>query len=136
LERVQREPGFKVYLVTDRNVLAPAYSLPAAVEEALKGGVKAVQLREKDLGIRDLLAMAYCLRELTVRYGAQLFINDRVDIALAVDADGVHLGGSGMPASAARKAAGACSSAYRRMVLRKQKRPWKKELISLRSVRF
>jgi len=103
---VQREPGFKVYLVTDRNVLAPAYSLPAAVEEALKGGVKAVQLREKDLGTRDLLEMAYCLRELTVRYGAKLFINDRVDIALAVDADGVHLGGSSMPASAARKAAG------------------------------
>jgi len=106
LERVRREPGFKVYLITDRNVLAPAYSLPAAVEDALKGGVKAVQLREKDLGTRDLLDMAYRLKELTVRYGAKLFINDRVDIALAVDADGVHLGGSGMPASAARKAAG------------------------------
>jgi len=104
---VQREPGFKVYLVTDRNVLPPAYSLPAAVEEALKGGIQAVQLREKDLGIRDLLAMAYRLRELTAGYGAKLFINDRVDIALAVDADGVHLGGAGMPAFAARKAAGA-----------------------------
>ena len=103
---MQREPGFKVYLVTDRNVLAPAYSLPAAVEEALKGGVKAVQLREKDLGIRDLLTMAYRLRELTARYGAKLFINDRVDIALAVGADGVHLGVSSMPAFAARKAAG------------------------------
>ena len=103
---MRREPGFKVYLITDRNVLAPAYSLPAAVEEALKGGVKAVQLREKDLGTRDLLDMAYRLKELTVRYGAKLFINDRVDIALAVDADGVHLGGSGMPAAAARKAVG------------------------------
>jgi thiamine-phosphate pyrophosphorylase len=106
LKRVRREPGFKVYLITGRDILAPAYSLPAAVEEALKGGIQAVQLREKDLGIRDLLAMAYRLRELTARYGAKLFINDRVDIALAVDADGVHLGGSGMPASAARKAAG------------------------------
>ena len=103
---MRREPGFKVYLITDRNVLAPAYSLPAAVEDALKGGVKAVQLREKDLGTRDLLDMAYRLKELTVRYGAKLFINDRVDIALAVDADGVHLGGSGMPAAAARKAVG------------------------------
>ncbi len=50
--------------------------------------------------------MAYVLRELTTRYGAKLFINDRVDIALAVDADGVHLGGESIPASAARKAAG------------------------------
>jgi thiamine-phosphate pyrophosphorylase len=106
LERVRREPGFKVYLITGRDVLARSYSLAAAVEEALKGGVKAVQLREKDLGTRDLLKMAYCLRELTGRYGAKLFINDRVDIALAADADGVHLGGSSMPASAARKAAG------------------------------
>jgi len=103
---VQREPGFQLYLVTDRNVLAPAYSLPAAVEEALKGGVQALQLREKDLGVRDLLDMAYCLRKLTAGYGAKLFINDRVDVALAADADGVHLGGAGIPASAARKAAG------------------------------
>jgi thiamine-phosphate pyrophosphorylase len=61
-------------------------------------------LREKDLGIRDLLAMAYRLRELTDRYSAKLFINDRVDVAVAVEADGVHLGQSSMPAHAAKKA--------------------------------
>jgi thiamine-phosphate pyrophosphorylase len=68
--------------------------------------VRAVQLREKDLETRELLRMAYLLKELTVRYSAKLFINDRVDIALAVNAEGVHLGGAGMPAYAARKAAG------------------------------
>lgn len=97
---------FRLYLITDRRLLADYNSLFAAIEEALKGGVKAVQLREKDLGTRSLLPMAYSLRELTSEYGAKLFINDRVDIAMAVDADGVHLGGQSMPAYAARKAAG------------------------------
>jgi thiamine-phosphate pyrophosphorylase len=72
----------------------------------LKGGVQAVQLREKDLETKRLLSMAYSFRELTSGYRAKLFINDRVDVALAVDADGVHLGGESMPAFAARKAAG------------------------------
>ena len=97
---------FKLYLITDRRLFTDDHSLFTAVEEALKGGVQAVQLREKDLEIRELLRMAYVLRELTSGYGAKLFINDRVDVALAVDADGVHLGGSSMPAFAARKAAG------------------------------
>lgn len=97
---------FRLYLITDRRLFTDDNSLFDAVEEALKGGVKAVQLREKDLETRRLLSMAYSLRELTSGYSAKLFINDRVDIALAVDADGVHLGGESMPAFAARKAAG------------------------------
>jgi len=97
---------FKLYLITDRRLFPDDYSLFTAVEEALKGGVQAVQLREKDLETRRLLSMAYSLRELTSGYRAKLFINDRVDVALAVDADGVHLGGESMPAFAARKAAG------------------------------
>ncbi len=76
------------------------------IEQALQGGIKAVQLREKDMSTRDLLALAYRLRELTERYHSRLFINDRVDIALAAGADGVHLGGTGIPVEAARKAAG------------------------------
>lgn len=76
------------------------------IQQALKGGVKAVQLREKDMTTRDLLAMAYRLRGLTKKHKARLFINDRVDIAMAVEADGVHLGGTGIPVGAARKAAG------------------------------
>lgn len=101
-----REVDFRMYLITDRNALAPGISLTAAIEQALKGGIRAVQLREKDLGIRDLLGTAYAFREMTKRYKAKFFVNGRVDVALAVCADGVHLGSSDMPVHAARKAAG------------------------------
>ena len=74
-----------------------------AIEDVLAGGVKAVQLREKDLGVRELLELAQHLRGVTREYGARLFINDRLDVALAVDADGVHLGRDSMPVQAARK---------------------------------
>jgi thiamine-phosphate pyrophosphorylase len=95
---------FKVYLITDRKLAAGG--LIPAVEEALKGGVRAVQLREKDLDVRELLAPARQLRELTSRYGARLFINDRVDVALSVGADGVHLGRESLPPDAVRRASG------------------------------
>jgi len=94
---------FNLYLVTDRKLFTDHSSLFNAVEEALKGGLKAVQLREKDSGTRDLLDTAYRMRELTNTYQAKLFINDRVDIALAVEADGVHLGKESIPADAVRK---------------------------------
>ena len=84
--------GFRLYLITDRKLFPDNAALLSAVEEALKGGVGAVQLREKDLPIRDLLHLAYRMRELTVGYGAKLFVNDRLDVALSVGADGVHLG--------------------------------------------
>lgn len=95
---------FKLYLITDRK--AAKVPLPEAVRQALEGGVRAVQLREKDLPIRELLALARELRAMTREFGAQLFINDRVDVAVAVGADGVHLGQQSMPASAARKVLG------------------------------
>ena len=94
---------FKLYLITDRKVLSSQFSLLSSVEVALKGGVKAVQLREKDLGTRELIDMAYRMRELTDKYNAKLFINDRVDIALSVEADGVHLGQKSIPTYAVRK---------------------------------
>ncbi|MGD0883508.1 MAG: thiamine phosphate synthase [Thermodesulfovibrionales bacterium] len=94
----------KLYLVTDRKLFANISSLYNAVEEALGSGVKAVQLREKDMAIRKLLSMAYYMRKLTAHYCAKLFINDRVDVAIAVDADGVHLTRNSIPASAAKKA--------------------------------
>ncbi len=99
-------PDFNLYLITDRNLLTPDSSLFAYIEETLKGGVKAVQLREKDSGTRDLLDMAYMMRDLTEAYNAKLFINDRVDIALAAKADGVHLGQKSIPAHAVRKISG------------------------------
>jgi thiamine-phosphate pyrophosphorylase len=95
---------FRLYLITDRKVATKP--LPEAVRLALEGGVKAVQLREKDLPVRELLALAQELRTITREFGAKLFINDRVDVAVAVGADGVHLGGQSMPVDAVRKVVG------------------------------
>lgn len=94
---------FKLYLITDRNLVTRNSSLVTAVSQALKGGVIAIQVREKDLGTRELLKLAYRMRELTERFQAKLFINDRLDIALAVGADGVHLAQSSIPAHVVRK---------------------------------
>jgi thiamine-phosphate pyrophosphorylase len=96
---------FTLYLITDRKQ-TPGGDLCASVEAALRGGVRAVQLREKDLCGRELFELACELRELTSRYGAKLFINDRLDIALAADADGVHLGESSLPVARVREVAG------------------------------
>ncbi len=85
---------FNLYLITDRNQAGEEGILPV-VEGALKGGVRAVQLREKDMNTRDLFELAVDLRLLTRTYGAKLFINDRLDVALAADCDGVHLGQGG-----------------------------------------
>ena len=82
--------SFSLYLVTDRHRTA-GRPLLDVVEAALQGGVDAVQLREKDLSGGALLDLATRLRELTRRSGARLLVNDRIDVALAVGADGVHL---------------------------------------------
>lgn len=92
-----------VYLVTDRR-LGP--DLLRSVKDALDGGVRAVQLREKDMETRELFHLARRLRELTRVYGAALFVNDRIDVAIAVQADGVHLGQRSMPVNEARSVAG------------------------------
>lgn len=94
--------GFRLYLITDSGSFPTVEGLYAAVESALQGGVMAVQLREKALPIRDYLKRAERMRELTARYGAKLFVNDRIDIAVAVGADGVHLGQLSLPACAAK----------------------------------
>ena len=102
---------FNLYLITDikqltdtRNLTPETGRLLSAVRKALKGGVKAVQLREKDLATRELLKLAYKMRTLTKEYGAKLFINDRFDVALAVGADGVHLTQNSIPVGAVRDA--------------------------------
>ena len=93
---------FPVYLITDRHQLADGQSLLSACEAALRGGVTALQLREKDLSAAKLLPLAHALRELTHQYNACLLINDRIDVALACNADGVHLGGHSLPVDTAR----------------------------------
>ena len=96
---------FRLYLVTDREQ-ARGRPLPEIVEECLGAGVRAVQLREKDLGALELLTLARPLREMTRRVGARLFINDRVDVALAVEADGVQRGHTSLPVRAIRTIVG------------------------------
>ncbi len=95
---------FRLYLITDRKLVTRHSPLVTAVRQALRGGVKAVQLREKDLDTRGLLKLAYKMREVTDKFNAKLFINDRFDIALAVGADGVHLAQSSIPVHAVRAA--------------------------------
>jgi thiamine-phosphate pyrophosphorylase len=97
---------FSLYLITDRHQVPAGRSLFATIEAALHGGVRAVQLREKDLSAAELLPLATELRDLTRRHDARLLINDRIDVALAVDADGVHLGGHSLPVATARRLLG------------------------------
>jgi thiamine-phosphate pyrophosphorylase len=97
--------GFNLYLITDRNQTM-GRPLADVIRAALDGGIKAVQLREKDLGSRELFQLASEMRSLTSRYGAKLIINDRIDVALATGADGVHLGAGSIPVAEARRLAG------------------------------
>jgi len=94
-----------VYLVTDRGLCGPRGIIPV-VEEALKGGARLVQLREKELSTREFVKEALDIRNLLLPYRVPLIINDRVDVALAVGAEGVHLGQSDMPYLMARKLLG------------------------------
>ncbi len=93
---------FNLYLITDRHAV-PGGDLLTVVELALAGGVQAVQLREKDLPEDEFLSLARRLRELTRRYGAKLFVNRRLDAALAVGADGIQLGAERETILAARR---------------------------------
>ncbi len=95
---------FNLYLITDRK--QTKLPLHIAVRLALEGGIRAVHLREKDLPVRELLSLAREIRAITSEFNARLFINDRLDVAVAVDADGVHLGRQSMPPEAVRKVVG------------------------------
>jgi len=92
----------RLVLVTDRRAARDGALVPA-VRAALDAGLPAVQLREKDLAGRALFALAEELRAATAATGALLLVNDRVDVALAVGADGVHLPGGGLPVDVARR---------------------------------
>lgn len=99
-------PDLSLYLITDRRQTR-GRTLVDTVHAALDGGVRGVQLREKDLLGAELLSLATELRRLTERYSATLLVNDRVDVALAAGADGVHLGQQAIPAVTVRRLIGA-----------------------------
>ena len=92
----------KIYLVTDEKACL-GKDFYACIEEAIKGGAGIVQLREKNISTKDLYEKALKGKEICKNYGALFIINDRLDIAQAVGADGVHLGQSDMPIEKARK---------------------------------
>ena len=96
---------FSLYLVTDRHQ-ARGRSLQDVVSAALRAGVRAIQLREKDLPTRPLLALARELTDLARSYGARVLVNDRADVCLAADSDGTHLPTAGLRPAAARRVLG------------------------------
>jgi len=94
-----------VYLVTDRG-LCRNRSLQDIVLQAVQGGAAYVQLREKDLSTRDFVEEAIAVKKLLLPFHTPLIINDRIDVALACGADGVHIGQEDMPYATARKLMG------------------------------
>lgn len=105
VDKKSLKDALKLYLVTD-SVILRGRDFYKCIEDAIKGGVTMVQLREKDISGREFLERAIKLRELTKRYGVSLIINDRVDIALLCDADGVHVGQSDIGAKDVRRLVG------------------------------
>lgn len=96
---------YSIYLVTDRDLMSTE-TLEEAVEQAIIGGCTLIQLREKDCSSLDFYSTAVKVKEITDKYNVPLIVNDRLDIALAVDAAGVHVGQSDMPAAIVRKIIG------------------------------
>jgi len=93
--------NYSLYLVTDRGLMA-ASRIEECVEQAVRGGCTIVQLREKTASSREFYETAMRVRKITADLGVPLIINDRADIALAVNADGVHVGQDDLPVDAAR----------------------------------
>lgn len=95
-----------LYFITDSTGLSEEEFL-RRTEEALRGGVTLLQLREKNRTTREYMSLAEKVHTLTRRYGVPLLIDDRLDVAMAVDAEGVHLGQSDLPIHVARRILGA-----------------------------
>jgi len=102
---VKPEINYSLYLVTDRELML-ADSIEESTEQAIQGGCTVVQLREKTASSREFFDIAVRLRKLTAQHKIPLIINDRVDIALAVEADGIHVGQEDLPYDKVRRIAG------------------------------
>lgn len=92
---------YTLYLVTDRSLMSTA-TLIEAVEQAILGGCTMIQLREKNISSLDFYRQSVEVKKITEQYHVPFIINDRIDIAIAVNADGVHIGQSDIPAAIAR----------------------------------
>lgn len=99
-----KDLDLSLYLVTDKSDDVEKFL--NTIEEAIKGGTTVVQIREKTADTLDFYNLALKVKEITTRYGIPLIINDRVDVALAVDADGVHVGQTDMPCDVTRRIIG------------------------------
>lgn len=97
--------NYNLYLVTDRSILGNR-DLCKSIEEAIQGGVSIVQLREKNLSSVEFYNVAMDVKVITHKYNVPLIINDRLDIALAVDADGLHVGPDDLSVEVVRKLLG------------------------------
>ena len=95
---------YSLYVITDRH-LQGSRTTSWVIEEVIRGGATVVQLREKGISTRDYFKSALLIRQVTKNAGLPLIINDRVDIALAVGADGVHLGDEDLPLVSVRRIA-------------------------------
>ena len=93
-----------LYLVTDKSEDIEKFL--KTIEESIKGGVSIVQIREKTAETLDFYNLALKVKKITTKYNVPLIINDRIDVALAIDADGVHVGQSDMPCDVTRKLIG------------------------------
>lgn len=98
------EIDLSLYLVTDNSDDEEKFL--KTIEEGIKGGVSVVQIREKTADTLDFYNLALKVKEITTKYNVPLIINDRVDVALAIDADGVHVGQTDMPCDVTRKLIG------------------------------
>ena len=96
---------YTLYLVTDRQLMS-CDSLTEAVEQAILGGCTMIQLREKELPSLEFYNQAVAVKQVTDKYHIPLIINDRIDIAMAVQATGVHIGQHDLPSAAVRKVIG------------------------------
>lgn len=101
----KNEIDYTLYLCTDRELMSTE-TLEEAVERAIKGGCTVIQLREKDCTSQEFYETTKRIYEITKKFNVPLIINDRVDIALAVNADGVHVGQSDLPAAVVRSIIG------------------------------
>lgn len=115
---------YSLYVCTDRDIMTTD-TLEEAVELAIKGGATIIQLREKDCTSREFYELSLSIKDITDAYEVPLIINDRLDIALAVHADGVHLGQSDIPVQVARNVMGPnCIVGATANTLEKAKEAW------------